>query len=133
MDQKTSIVEQRVYYADTDHGGVAYYASYLRWFEIGRTELLRGLGIEQRELDEQGIMLPVIEVKCEYKSPALYDDVILIASSLSKIGDKSITFSYNISRKEDNRLLAHGHTVNVFAKGASSVGIPPGIRAKLER
>lgn len=130
---RSSTAEQRVYYADTDHGGVAYYASYLRWFEIGRTELLRELGVEQSELDRDGILLPVVEVKCEYKSPALYNDIILIRTSIARIGSKSITFSYEILRKEGQKLLAQGHTVNVFARGASSTEIPPHIRAKLEK
>ncbi|HIH05376.1 TPA: acyl-CoA thioesterase [Candidatus Woesearchaeota archaeon] len=129
----SSTTEQRVYYADTDHGGVAYYASYLRRFEVGRTELLRELGIEQGELDREGILLPVVEVKCEYKSPALYNDIILIETSIMKIGNKSITFSYGILRKEGRKLLAQGHTVNVFAKGTSSTEIPPDIRKKLEK
>src|SRR3989344_285138 len=101
----SSTTEQRVYYADTDHG----------------------------ELDREGILLPVVEVKCEYKSPALYNDIILIETSIMKIGNKSITFSYGILRKEGRKLLAQGHTVNVFARGASSTEIPPDIRKKLEK
>ena|SRR3989338_4344167 len=128
MVQKNTIT-QRVYYADTDHGGVAYYATYLRWFEIGRTELLRELGVMQKDLDSQGILLPVVEVKCEYKAPARYDDELTITTSLEKVGNKSIIFGYEVSRGE--KLLAKGHTVNVFAKDTGSVEIPESVRKKL--
>ncbi len=133
MKYHTSVVEQRVYYADTDHGGVAYYASYLRWFEIGRTELLRELGILQDELFGQGILLPVAQVKCEYKSPAVHDDILTIHTTIEKIGNKSIFFVYEVRRKKDGALLANGHTVNVFARANVSVEIPPPVRAKLEK
>ncbi len=126
-------VEQRVYYADTDHGGVAYYAAYLRWFEIGRTELLRDLGIGQKELDDENILLPVVEVKCEYKAPAVYNDVVSIQTTMEKVGNKSIVFDYVIERKQDSKILAKGYTVNVFADSSGSVEIPKKVREKLER
>ena len=123
--------EARVYYADTDHGGAVYYANYLRWFEVGRTELLRSRGITQDQLDGEGMLLPVVEVKCSYRHPARYDDVVVISTSIERIGNSSITFAYAITRKGDNKLLAEGHTINVLAKGTSSVPFPEKMRSLL--
>ena len=128
MPPKNTIT-QRVYYADTDHGGVAYYGTYLRWFEIGRTELLRGLGVTQKDLDSQKMLLPVVEVKCEYKAPAKHDDELTIVTSLDKIGNKSLIFGYEVLR--GTTLLAKGHTVNVFANEKGSVEMPQEVRKKL--
>jgi acyl-CoA thioester hydrolase len=125
---KKNTTEQRVYYADTDHGGVVYYANYLRWFEIGRTELLRDLGVDRSELESGDILLPVVEVKCEYKASAKYNDVVRIVTGIEKVGNKSIIFGYEVLREE--QLLAKGHTVNVFVKEEKSVEIPESIRKK---
>ena len=64
----------RVRYGDTDQMGVAYYANYLRWFEIGRAEMLRALGTSYREVEADGLSLPVVEARCRYHKPARYDD-----------------------------------------------------------
>ena len=122
-------IRQRVYYSDTDHGGVAYYGTYLRWFEIGRTELLRELGVTQKDLDSKGVLLPVVEVKCKYEAPAKYDDELTIITSLDKIGNKSLIFGYEVLR--GTLLLAKGHTVNVFANEKGSVEMPQEVRKKL--
>lgn len=75
MKPKYSIVKQRVYYSDTGHGHVVYYANYLRWFEIGRTEILRQNGFDYADFEKRGIIAPVVEVHCNYKSQALYNDI----------------------------------------------------------
>ncbi|MBU1704067.1 MAG: acyl-CoA thioesterase, partial [Nanoarchaeota archaeon] len=64
--------KHRITYADTDHGGVVYYANYLKWFEIGRTEILRANGITYAELEKKGLIAPVVEVKVNYLKPARY-------------------------------------------------------------
>ena len=70
----------RVRYADTDRMGVVYYANYLVWFEVGRTEWLRETGWSYREMESEGVALPVIEARCEYRQPARYDDEVEIAT-----------------------------------------------------
>ena len=108
----------RVRYAETDQMGIVYYANYLVWFEIGRVELLRSLGLaySQLEKDHQCI-LPVIEATCRYKSPARYDDRILIETWPSLLRNSVIKFSYRVLRKgpesEEPTLLAEGETVHV--------------------
>jgi acyl-CoA thioester hydrolase len=110
--------EVRVRYAETDQMGIVYYANYLVWFEIGRVELLRSLGLaySQLETDHQCI-LPVVEASCRYKSPARYDDEILIETRPSLLRGSVIKFAYRILRKghhdEDPKLLAEGETVHV--------------------
>jgi acyl-CoA thioester hydrolase len=110
--------EIRVRYAETDQMGIVYYANYLVWFEIGRVELLRSLGLaySQLEKDHQCI-LPVIEATCRYKSPARYDDRILIETWPSLLRNSVIKFAYRVLRRgregEEPMLLAEGETVHV--------------------
>jgi len=109
----------RVRYAETDQMGIVYYANYLVWFEIGRVELLRSLGLaySQLETDHQCI-LPVVEATCRYRAPARYDDEILIETRPSLLRGSVIKFAYQIWRKasregEEPKLLAEGETVHV--------------------
>ena len=110
--------EVRVRYAETDQMGIVYYANYLVWFEIGRVELLRSLGLAYSQLEtEHECILPVIEAKCRYRAPARYDDEILIETSPSLLRGTVIKFAYRILRKapegEEPKLLAEGETVHV--------------------
>jgi len=131
---KYNETEQRVYYADTDHGQVVYYANYLKWFEIGRTELLRDYGFNYADYENQNLIAPVVEVKCNYKEPAKYNDIITIKTTIVNIGNSSIKFDYKIIRKKDNEVLAEGYTVNVFVniKTRKSTRIPDNLRKSLE-
>ena len=131
---KTNETWQRVFYSDTDHGGVVYYSNYLKWFEIGRTEILRQSGFDYNDFEKQGIIAPVVEVKCGYKEPARYNDVVIIKTTIGNIGNSSIEFQYEIIKKKGNKLLAEGYTVNVFVekKTIKSVPIPKELRSKIE-
>ncbi len=131
---KTNQIEQRIYYADTDHEGVVYYANYLRWFEMGRTEILRRYGFDYSDIEKRDLIFPVVEVKCIYKQSAKYNDVIIIKTTIENIGNSSIKFHYEIMRKNDNKLLAEGYTVNVFVntKTMKSTKIPEELRKSLE-
>ena len=131
---KTNQTGQRVYYADTDHGGVVYYSNYLKWFEIGRTELLREYGFDCTDFEKQRLLAPVVEAHCIYRHPAQYNDQIIIKTKIEKIGNSSIKFHYEIIRQNDGRLLAEGYTVNVFAdeKTMKSVPIPKELRKRIE-
>jgi len=130
---KSNETEHRVYYSDTDHGGAAYYANYLKWFEIGRTEILRKHGFNYADLERKGLIAPVVEVKCTYKSPAIYDDIIILKTKVANIRNSSIRFDYEITNKKTNILLAEGYTVNVFIniKAKNPVRIPDGLRKAL--
>lgn len=103
----------RVRYAETDRMGVVYYANYLVWFEVGRTEWLRTTGWSYREMEQDGIALPVIEVRCEYLQPARYDDEIEIRTRASILTPIRIRFDYDVVRTSDEVVAATGHTVHV--------------------
>ena len=114
-----SVISQvRVRYAETDQMGIVYYANYLVWFEIGRVELLRSLGLAYSQLEtEHECILPVVEASCRYRSPAKYDDEILIETRPVLLRGSVIKFGYRILRKapagEQPTLLAEGETVHV--------------------
>jgi acyl-CoA thioester hydrolase len=107
-----SISRVRVRYAETDQMGVVYYSNYFVWFEVGRTDLLRGSGGSYRELERDGLSLPVIEAQCEYKQSAKYDDEIEIRTDGALISAVRLQFTYEVVRAADNVLLATGHTVH---------------------
>ena len=100
----------RVIYRDTDAMGVVYHTNYIHWFEVGRTELLRDLGYPYSEMEKIPVWLPLSQVYCEYKKPALYDDVVEVSSFISKLGYASLTISYEITRKSTGELLVTGYT-----------------------
>ena len=105
----------RVLYGDTDAAGVVYYANYLRFFEKGRTEYMRDLALTYREIESQGLLLPVIECYSRYKAPAAYDDLLVIETSLAELKNVSCRFNYRIYRNACNKsriLLAKGYTVH---------------------
>ena len=105
----------RVLYGDTDAAGVVYYGNYMRYFEQGRTEFMRYLGLTYREIENQGIVLPVIECYARYKAPAAYDDLLIIETSIIELKKVSCRFNYRIKRQEKDdslTLLAKGYTVH---------------------
>ena len=104
----------RVRYGDTDQMGFAYYANYLRWFEIGRAEMLRDLGMSYRAVEEAGIQLPVLEALVRYLEPARYDDAVAIETGVAELRRASVRFGYRVVRETDGRLLAWGHTEHCF-------------------
>jgi acyl-CoA thioester hydrolase len=102
----------RVRYAETDKMGVVYHSNYFVWFEIGRTDWLRDTGWTYREMEADGIQLPVIEAHCEYRQGARYDDDVEIRTSAKKLSPVRIQFAYEAIRRADGALLATGHTVH---------------------
>jgi acyl-CoA thioester hydrolase len=108
----SSVSTVRVRYAETDKMGVVYYANYLVWFEVGRTDLLRSLGWSYREMELEGISLPVIEAHCEYQRPARYDDEIEIRTEGRLLSPVRMEFQYHVVRKRDDTISATGRTVH---------------------
>lgn len=100
----------RVTYRDTDQMNVVYYANYLVWFEIGRTELIRDTGHTYKELENLGVILPVTRAVCDYKKPARYDELVIIRTWISDLKRVSVTFHYQIIHKSTGDLLAEGET-----------------------
>ena len=115
----------RVIYADTDNMGHAYHANYFRWFEIGRTEMLRSLGMSYKRVEENGIFLPVSEAYCKFFSPVQYDEVLIIETSLDIKVRGGFKFDYRLTRKRDQQLLAEGYTRHPCVNGDGKVIRPP--------
>ncbi len=115
----------RVIYGDTDNMGVAYYANYLRWFEIGRTELLRHWGLPYSQIESQGILLPVAEAQCRYLAPAKYDDLLWIEASLDTDIKGGLKLDYRIHSHDQQTLHATGYTRHAFLNTDGRVVRPP--------
>jgi len=119
----------RVRYAETDKMGIVYYANYLVWFEIGRTDWLRETGWSYREIEADGIQLPVIEAHCDYRQGARYDDDIEIRTRAKKLSPLRIQFDYEAFRRADGVLLAAGRTVHATVdRGGRPVRMPERVK-----
>ena len=104
----------RVRYAETDQMGVVYHSNYFIWFEIGRVDLLRSLGFTYRDMETQdGCFIAVVDARCRYKSPARYDDEIVVRTYLKNVRESLIHFGYEVLRPSDNTLLAEGETTHI--------------------
>jgi acyl-CoA thioester hydrolase len=103
----------RVRYSETDQMGYVYYGNYAAYFEVARVELLRSNGISYKELEENGIMLPVLKLELKYHKPAQYDDLLTIKTSIKKKPSITIDFDFEIYN-EQNELLTTGFTSLVF-------------------
>jgi len=121
----------RVIYGDTDNMGVAYHANYLRWFEMGRTEMFRFLGLSYKSIEAKGVFLPVSEVHCKFKSPAYYDDVIVIETTLDTGMRAAMKFDYCIFSEDGKTLLVRGYTKHACLNGNGRVVRPPDFLIKL--
>jgi len=121
----------RVRYGESDQMGVAYYANYLAWFEVGRTEWLRARGYAYRSLESEGVFLPVTEASCKYLAPSRYDDLIYVVTRVAKLGRTVVRFEYQIL-KGDGTLAATGHTEHCFlSRDGRPVRAPEGIQRVL--
>ncbi len=105
----------RVRYAETDQMGVVYHANYLVWMEVGRVEYWRAAGLRYRDMEkDDGILLVVAEVNCRYLSPAVYDEEVIIRTSIAEANARIIRFEYEMLAADDGRRLATGYTKHVF-------------------
>jgi len=102
--------EIRVRYAETDQMGVAYYANYLVWFEVGRSEFCRKRGFCYADLETLGYRLVVTDVHCRYRNAARYDEAIMVRTWLQGMNRRMIIFGYQILRKEKEEMIAEGET-----------------------
>jgi acyl-CoA thioester hydrolase len=128
MLQSRALVTVR--YAETDMMGIVYHGSYLPWFEIGRTTLLKEIGLPYRQLEADGFRLPVLEVSAKYLRPAVYDDALTIITTMREKPLLRIRLEYEVKRGDE--LLATGQSLHAFVdlKG-KPVRPPPGLVAKM--
>ncbi len=122
-EQKKSRLMVRIYYADTDCGGVVYYANYLRYFERARTEYLRERGVDLGAWAEKELYFIVSRVEIDYKAPARYSDLLEIETVVTGLSKASITFSHTV-REQTGRLIADSMVILVFVSGGRPRRIP---------
>ncbi len=121
----TSRTQVTVRYAETDMMGIVYHGSYLPWFEIGRTNLLKEQGIPYRSLEAEGFRLPVLEASLKYHRPAVYDDTVTVVTTLREKPALRIRLDYEIYRGDE--LLVTGYTLHAFIDRTGKPVRPPAI------
>ena len=123
----------RIYYEDTDAGGVVYHANYIKYFERARTEYFRGHGFSVADLAKNGFIFPVVRLEVDFKSPALHDDLLTVVTRPVRVGGSSVTLNQKIMRQNDSKLLVEGLvTLACTSPAIKARRIPLEIRVMLE-
>jgi len=112
-----------VRYSETDQMGYCYYGNYAQYFEVGRVETLRSLGLSYKQLEEEGIMLPVSEFSVKYFAPAFYDDELKVETTITELKGARISFNYTITNATDE-LICKAQTTLVFVQKSTMKPIP---------
>ena len=121
-----NLTKIRVIYADTDAMGIVYHTNYIKWFEIGRNELMRQLGVIYADVEKQGYNLPLTKVNCHYLLSARYDDILIVETQIDYIKRASIKFDYNIWDEHRKNILVEGYTVHACTNNEGKIRrIPP--------
>jgi acyl-CoA thioester hydrolase len=115
-------MELRIYYEDTDAGGVVYHARYLHFFERARTEFMRDQGVSVGELHNMGSIFPVVRLEIDYRAPAVLDDLLRVETQVLEVGKSSFTLGQQVIRALDGKLLVDGKVTLVC--------VGPGMKAK---
>jgi acyl-CoA thioester hydrolase len=114
IEQGYAEARVRVRYAETDQMGVVYHANYLVWFEVGRVEFIRQLGMDYKSMEqEEGALIAVVEVSARYKAPARYDEELLVRTTLAGVRGPIVRFRYAILRAVDEVVLCEGETTHI--------------------
>lgn len=109
-----TVTKLTVRYAETDKMGIVHHSNYPIWFEAGRTDFIKQAGISYSALESLGVLLPLYEVTCRFKSPALYEDEVAVITSLKALSCVRIILSYEVINVKTNALLATGETLHAF-------------------
>lgn len=116
-----NLTQMRVLFADTDAMGVVYHTNYFRWFELGRSELMRQLGIPYTELQKLNLNMPLIKVSCNYLKSALYDQVLTIETRFDYIKKATVKFNSRIWDENRENLLAEGYSIHVCTNNEGKI------------
>ncbi|SHI12883.1 acyl-CoA thioester hydrolase [Sporobacter termitidis DSM 10068] len=111
MKTKTKLT---VRYAETDQMGIVHHSNYPVWFEAGRTDFIRQTGVSYSDIEARGVLMPLYEIACRFKSPARYEDEVTVVTSLKELSRVRIILSYEVVRDSDGALLATGETLHAF-------------------
>ncbi|MCB2294071.1 acyl-CoA thioesterase [Clostridium algoriphilum] len=104
----------KVRYVETDKMGIVHHSNYYAWFEVGRTEYITAIGMTYKEMEQSGIMLPVVESSCKYKKGAKNEDILIIETFMKELNGAKVIFNYNVVREDDGKILAKGSTTHAF-------------------
>lgn len=134
MKEAVVEVRLRVRYAETDQMGVVYHANHFIWFEVGRVELLRRLGLSYRDMEqEDGCFIAVVDARCRYKAPIRYDEEVIVRAHLKNVRESLVHFGYELVRAADGALVAEGETTHIATDAGMKVRtIPAKYRKALE-
>ena len=123
----------RVRYPEVDRMGIAHHSNHLIWFEIGRTELMRELGVPYSELEESGVFMPVIETGLRYRTAARYDEEIDVLTRLEEVRGARVRFGYRLTAHGAGRVIAEGFTVHAATdRNGSARRFPHELRDRLK-
>ncbi|MGB9082323.1 MAG: YbgC/FadM family acyl-CoA thioesterase [Desulfuromonadaceae bacterium] len=126
-------MDVRIYYEDTDAGGVVYHANYIKYMERARTEYFRSHGFFVAELAGNGFVFPVVRLEIDFKAPALHDDLLSVKTIPTRVGGSSVALIQKITRKSDGKLLVEGIvTLACISPALKARRIPLEIRRMLE-
>ena len=123
----------RVKFFDTDTMGVVHHSNYIRWFETGRVEFLRELGIDLNEMMSDGILFPIVEVGAKFHAPARFDDELEIETTAEALTKAKMKFNYVIRRRGEDKILAEGTSTNVFTSDGKICRLPDKYFSKLSK
>jgi len=124
----------RAIYADTDAMGIVYHTNYIRWFEIGRTELFREIGILYTEVESAGYNLPLTQVYCHYHTPARFDDIVIVETEIAYLKHASLKFEYCLRSEEHKKSFTEGYTVHACTdRNGRIIRIPPMVSDKIKQ
>lgn len=107
-------LRRQVKYYETDKMGVVHHSNYIRWFEEARVELMRTIGISYKDMEDEGIQIPVVSVSCKYRSPARFDDIVLISSRIQKFNGIVIEIAYEVTDEATGTVRVTGESSHCF-------------------
>ena len=126
VEKRVGEARVRVRYAETDQMGVVYHSNYLVWFEVGRVELIRSMGLDYKLMEAEGCGIAVVDVHVRYRASARYDDELVVQTTLQAVRGAVVRFGYKILRVEDGVLLCEGETMHVVVgKDMKKRVLPP--------
>lgn len=129
----TVTTRHRVKFFDTDVMGVAHHANYIKWFETGRVEFLRAVGVDLNDLMGDGILFPIIEIDARFHAPARFDDDLEIATTATALTRAKMQFKYEIRRVGEEKILTEGTSTNVFTHDGKICRLPEKYSARLSK
>lgn len=107
-------VQIKVRYSETDQMGVVYHGNYFPWFDEARFAIMKKLGIDPKELEAQGIFMPIVDVQCKYKTPAVFDDLITVEAKADPAYPNQLVVNFKVIRERDGRVLSEARTRSVI-------------------